>query len=346
MKNCKEIEKNLPLYLDNLLSGEDKLALEEHLKSCPECAKNLTQLKKAGNLVSHLKEVEPPPWFKQKIMARVRDEAENKSFVQKWFYPLRIKIPVQIFATVFIAVLAVYIYRAGQEQMKAVMPLSAPAPFAEVSQNQLPEQSREASGTVAANVKREKDAIENNINAEKAVAYDISSGVVSQKKEELKKAQLQRSVGSGELDAAKSIKEKVIPDEKADKYASVPAVKSAEASPAALEKNKDRAVVGLAMKADRAMQAQSIVPKVDVALYVTDVNESAAEVEILFAKYGAKNVVRQMPAGKAVLTAELKNQKVKDLITRLKTIGQTKEIIVPADNTEEYVAVKIEILNQ
>jgi hypothetical protein len=39
----------------------------------------------------------------------VRKEAGRKSFVQKWFYPLRFKIPVQVAATVVIAVLAVYI---------------------------------------------------------------------------------------------------------------------------------------------------------------------------------------------------------------------------------------------
>jgi anti-sigma factor RsiW len=30
MKNCKEIENNLSLYLDDSLSGADKQAVEEH----------------------------------------------------------------------------------------------------------------------------------------------------------------------------------------------------------------------------------------------------------------------------------------------------------------------------
>jgi hypothetical protein len=346
MKNCKEIEKYLPLYPDNLLSGEDKLALEEHLKSCTECAKTLAQLKETQDLVSHLKEVEPPPWFKQKIMVRVRKEAENKSFVQKWFYPLRIKIPVQIFATVFIAVLAVYIYRAGDEQMKAVMPLSAPAPVAEVPQNQLPDKGGETTEAVTVDAKREKTAVEKNINAEKAVVYDISSGVVSQKKEELKKAQLQRSVASGKNDAAKSMREKVAPDEKADKYASAPAAKSAEVSPSALEKNKDSAVVGFAMKADRVMQAQSTAPKVNVALRVADINEAGAEAQRILAKYGSKNIAKQKQAGKVVLTAELRNQNVNDLMKQLKTIGRTEEIIMPEVNAEEYIVVVIEIFDK
>src|SRR4030042_6864652 len=102
MKNCKDIENSLPLYLDNLLSDADKRAVEAHLKSCPQCVKLLAQLQRTGKLVDNLEEVEPPPWFKQKIMARGREDAKKKSFTQKWFYPLRIKVPVQVFATIFI----------------------------------------------------------------------------------------------------------------------------------------------------------------------------------------------------------------------------------------------------
>ena len=122
MMNCKDIEYNLPLYEDDVLSNEEKQAVEQHLKSCSKCAKTLAQLQKTGRLVGELAEAEPPPWFKQKIMSRVREEAAKKSLAQKWFYPLRIKIPVQIMAAIVVAVIGVYIYRSGDEQMKVVLP--------------------------------------------------------------------------------------------------------------------------------------------------------------------------------------------------------------------------------
>ena len=145
MMNCKDVENNLPLYEDNLLSGAGKKAVEQHLKSCSKCAKALAQLKKTGRLVEGLEEVEPPPWFKQKIMSRVREEAEKKSLVQKWFYPLQIKIPVQIMATIVIAVLAVYIYHSGDEQMKVVMPPTSPTPVMETKKNLFSEQTTKLS---------------------------------------------------------------------------------------------------------------------------------------------------------------------------------------------------------
>jgi len=49
----------------------------------------------------------------------------KEKLCSKMVYPLRIKIPVQIIATNrLFAVLAVYIYRLGDEQMKAVLPAS------------------------------------------------------------------------------------------------------------------------------------------------------------------------------------------------------------------------------
>jgi hypothetical protein len=123
--NCQDMENMLPAYLEDLLSADEKKLVAEHLAACPQCSKALADLKKAESLVHELKEVEPPPWFKQRIMAQVRAEAGKKSFMQKWFYPLRIKIPVQIVATIVITVLAVYIYRTGEQEMKAVLPRTA-----------------------------------------------------------------------------------------------------------------------------------------------------------------------------------------------------------------------------
>jgi hypothetical protein len=345
MKNCKEIENNLSLYLDDMLSGAEKLALEEHLKSCPHCSKVLAQLQKTGNLVSGLKDVEPPPWFKQKIMARVREEAEKKSLVKKWFYPLQVKIPVQVFATVFIAVLAVYIYRTGEDRMKAVIPSSAPAPVAEIQTDKLPEESQKAPETVTTGVMKEKVAADKAARNETAAMYDRSSGT-TMSKEELKKELPQENVRVGALDAAKSIKGNIAPDVEDYKYANAPAAKSVKTMSEALEKKKDSHVSASAVKAGRTMQMQTIIPQSRIALYVVDINAAAGEVEKRLTKYGAKNIVREMPDDKIILTAEFKIQNMKDFIAQLKTIGLTKEIIMPSESTEGNVVAVIEILNK
>ncbi|MBN1366101.1 MAG: DUF2275 domain-containing protein [Syntrophaceae bacterium] len=315
MKNCDDIKNSLPLYLDNSLTEADKKTVEEHIKTCPDCTEALTQLSKTKKMVSSLTDVNPPPWFKQKIMARVREEAEKKSFVQKLFYPLQIKIPIQVFATVCIAVLAVYIYRTGEEQMKEVVPSSLPAPVMEVQKSQLPEQKLES-----------------------------STGKVIQKEEQLaQKEETRREIipsPATTADAAKDIKRQATPDFKTDRYESAPAAESE------LEKKKSEHIMGAAVKASGAPQAQSSMMKPNILLKVSDIYIAAEEVEKLLTKYEATNIDKQMKNGKTIITAELKNQKIRNFMENLKTVGQIREENIPSDNTEENITLTIEILKQ
>jgi anti-sigma factor RsiW len=98
---CNDIEHNLSAYLEGTLSPEVKTIVEEHLASCPHCTKAVENLKKTEKLAREMEEVEPPPWFAQKIMSHVREEAQLKeSLFRKLFYPLHIKIPIQALTTV------------------------------------------------------------------------------------------------------------------------------------------------------------------------------------------------------------------------------------------------------
>lgn len=344
MKNCKEVENNLPLYLDDLLPLEDKRAVEEHLKSCPDCTGVLAQLQETKKLVNNLTEVEPPAWFRQKIMARVREEAGKKSLVQKWFYPLRIKIPVQVFATVFIAVLAVYIYRAGEEQMKEVVPFSTPAPVMEISKNKTMgrNQPPESAAMLAA---KEKIAIHESARDGKTVIDERSSGAPAPKAEQMKKALPQENVRVEAANEAKDGKEDVISAVKADKYAGIPE-KSFEASTVQVKGKKDSNIPDMSMKASRAPQPQGVIRKATVLLRVADIAAAREEVEKLLIKFKAKNIVSHITPDKAVMTAELKDREMKNLTAQLKTIGQVETHIVALEKAEGTIFIVIEIFNQ
>ena len=124
---CQEIQNLLPAFLEDLLPPEEKKSLESHLASCILCYRSLEDLKKAEHLVKGLEEVEPPPFFEQRIMARVREEAGRKQgILRKFFYPLYIKIPIQAMATVLIAVLAFYVYQKNEPEMKQRTPFPRP----------------------------------------------------------------------------------------------------------------------------------------------------------------------------------------------------------------------------
>jgi hypothetical protein len=124
---CNEIENRLPAYREDLLPPGERKIISGHLASCPRCNRTFLDLKKAEALVRGLGEVEPPPFFEQRIMSRVREEAVKKQGVlRRLFYPLYIKIPIQAMATLLVAVLTIYVYQSGEPETKQKAPLPIP----------------------------------------------------------------------------------------------------------------------------------------------------------------------------------------------------------------------------
>ena len=120
--NCQNIKELLNAYIDNLLNVKERDAVQAHIASCPSCKEELDELTKTVNLVRGLDRVVPPPWFSEQVMINIRkEEDKEKGIISRLFYPLYIKLPVQAFATVAIAVLAIYLYRAATPEMKPLM---------------------------------------------------------------------------------------------------------------------------------------------------------------------------------------------------------------------------------
>jgi hypothetical protein len=118
---CHDIREKLSAYVEGLISPEEKLLIEEHLKVCQHCTESLADLKKTLEYVRNLEEVEPPPWLTGKVMATVRSEAEQKrGILLRLFYPLHIKVPIEAFAAIFLVITTVYIYKTMQPEMKLV----------------------------------------------------------------------------------------------------------------------------------------------------------------------------------------------------------------------------------
>jgi hypothetical protein len=354
MKNCKNIENNLPLYAEGLLSDAEKKTVKEHLAECADCGKALADLKKVTEMTQGLREVEPPPWFKQKIMVRVREHAEKKSFAQKWFYPLRIKIPMQVMATIVIAVLAVYIYRSGDEQMKTILP-QAPQPVMEAQQEPAPAEMPKAKKATPAPVAEEKSAV---IGAAKK--NQISAGVSSG--ESTPKMELQGNMLAGASDKSPAMKGDIAAEKEDKKYTELRAKQEAPHKfTARQESMKDRSaddysLSGAAKKskllkaaapAASGQMAASVTDQVQpvISIYLADVNSAVVEAEKILIKHNARKVTKRLVDGKAILQAELPAKQLKNLLSQLRGIGRVEEKNMPADNGEKDVNLVIEIKN-
>lgn len=131
---CKRFEDKLNSSVENGLSGDELREFKDHLASCPRCARALEDLRKTKGWLGRLEEIDPPPWFEQKIMQGVRQEHGRRTFWQKVFQPLHIKLPVQALATAVVVIIAIQVFRAVEPEVKTTLaPAPAPAPVAEVA---------------------------------------------------------------------------------------------------------------------------------------------------------------------------------------------------------------------
>ncbi|MFZ3122694.1 MAG: DUF2275 domain-containing protein [Thermodesulfovibrionales bacterium] len=116
---CNDIQEKLSVYIDGDISSEERMLIDEHLKSCEQCKETLAEMKKTTEYVRGLGDIEPPAWLTQKIMTKIRSEAgREKSIWQKLFYPLHIKLPVEAAVAVLLAVTTIYIFKTMQPEMK------------------------------------------------------------------------------------------------------------------------------------------------------------------------------------------------------------------------------------
>lgn len=116
--DCKEISEKLSAYMEGQLSPEEQGKIEYHLTTCQGCRSLLHDLEKTIACAQGVEEVEPPAWLTQKVMAQVREEAGKKGILRRLFFPLHIKIPLEVFGMAAIAVLTVFVFKAIQPVTK------------------------------------------------------------------------------------------------------------------------------------------------------------------------------------------------------------------------------------
>jgi len=63
--NCDYCKNKLSAFIDNELSSEERFLMEEHLKTCPSCAREAETLNQLGVLFEGIPEETPSPTFVQ-----------------------------------------------------------------------------------------------------------------------------------------------------------------------------------------------------------------------------------------------------------------------------------------
>ncbi len=111
--NCEQVQARLSEYLEKSLEREVLEAVESHLSSCPRCQAEAEFLAESVRRVADLPSVEPPLGFSQRVMTRVREEAERPRLWQRLFLPISVKIPIHAAALLLVGGFAVVLYQAN-----------------------------------------------------------------------------------------------------------------------------------------------------------------------------------------------------------------------------------------
>jgi hypothetical protein len=360
MINCAHCNEQLSAYLDGIMTAEEKRLIEEHLSMCEHCSLALSELKKTQETLRNLEEVEPPPWFTQKIMSRVRKEAEpKKGLLQRLFFPLHIKIPVEALATCLIVILAVFVYRNTEPEIKAIHKPQETVTAS--SQDQMKKGDskvsfapREIEGKTDSMLKGDHKQQRKAINP----AHPESTGVGGLIKDSPSPAGIpQRQMADKSAEGTGNRYEaKTIETEALKKQEPMPAQKAVAAPLSKLKEDSISPSVGstavkgtqetMMAPAAREIQTPSIIEPKQILFTVLTNNIEATikETETLLNRFGAKNIKRSSRQPRSIsFDAEMSNQNVKEFFHALKTVGNVKGNDIPSKPPREYQAVRIEI---
>jgi hypothetical protein len=369
---CQDIRKNLSAYLEGMVSPEDQELIDQHLASCRDCSTALYELNRTGEVLKNLKEVEPPPWMKQKIMAQVREEAgQKKGILQKLFFPLHIKVPLEAFATVLIAVIAVYVFKAVEPQMKG---LQVPSPREPVI-------ARQGAPYPAKTPAAETQALQEKAVPQETPAKTKGKDLAVVQKETEKRTRMDEEAAVKKLkEAPPSGSEiKALPAPAPPSPAPTPKKEAVLAPPAEPPKigesrtaerapsppagagvaptREDKMVLaeGAARERKELKKAQPMAPSLRMAakakpegmsivVQAKDIRHAGEKAVSLLNQLGASRVDRESRESNEIITAEVKAEKVKELVEKLRLLGEVQEKDASLASLEKDAIIRIEII--
>lgn len=352
MMDCKEVGKRLPAFLERDVSELEAEELRKHFDSCDPCRKVCRDLEKSGYLLRNLTEVEPPPWFTQKIMARIEEEGEKKKgWLEKLFFPLHIKIPIEAVASLLIAFLAWQVYQAGEPERAAFQaPLgSLPVITEKYSLQETDKTSAVKPETGKAPLKKKEE-----------VKIPIGAGSPADKEQEDQVVALSRAPEPPLMGEKKGIPE----DRREEKpgaafpsgrLASSPMAPAPLTAPAASSLEKDRRMadeLGTVKPKEKTDQDRAAVREkarlksrpVGFLFKVSDLGKASQEALEALHQAEARNILRESQDDMEIISGLVNLKKLPGLFDTMKKMGGISESDVSSTRPDDLVPVRIEII--
>ena len=361
MTECKHIHEMLPALLEGVLSPDGKRLVLEHLATCRHCSMALEDLKKVAQLIRGLEEVEPPPWFKQKVMSQVREESERKKgLFGRLFYPLHVKVPIQALASVLIVVLALYVYRSVEPEIKVVQAPSEVAPRNPAVPKNEGQQQYDKVGAGTSRAENEPVLGQRRKEAAGAITeVPHTEAAKNPAKEEVTpparliiesaKPEKAETVAGGQAQEMRAAAPSPVQEEPHQAPKALPPVlarregeNKASAGVVAKMKEARDSSVSQAEGQTQALAAKKAEPA-GFALRVNNATAAAGEIKGLLGQLGARNIAAESRDGTTVITAELASQKIEELFKKLSALGQVEKRGPRPASTDGLISIRIEL---
>lgn len=107
--NCSDIKKLLWDYIDESISQKNKKLIEQHLKTCKNCAQEYKLLAKYKIKMFSTKKVKAPSDFLAKVHSRIEQPKTIEKLIKRLFIPFKIKIPLELAGAVITIVFLIWI---------------------------------------------------------------------------------------------------------------------------------------------------------------------------------------------------------------------------------------------
>ena len=131
---CHEARELFSAKADELVSPEQRSALDRHLQSCAACAREWERFRQTVSLLHSVAEARAPAGFARRVIEAARPEPSHRRLLRGIFLPLRVKLPLEAAALVLVSTLVVFLYRQTPELQRAIEAPPSPgvtAPAAE-----------------------------------------------------------------------------------------------------------------------------------------------------------------------------------------------------------------------
>jgi hypothetical protein len=114
---CSQIKILLADYLDKSLPDNEMAIVKEHLAECKDCRQEFQFLKQYRNRLASYPTLKAPDDFLAGIHHKI-NASRRGAVVQKLFYPLRIKVPLEAAAVLVAAVTVVLLFNPFKQDMQ------------------------------------------------------------------------------------------------------------------------------------------------------------------------------------------------------------------------------------